>query len=226
MRKVKVPTLETERLILRNWNKKDAPALYAYAKNPAVGPPAGWKPHESVRESRQIIEQLFRANMTWAIVHKATGSVIGSIGLEPDRIRTNIKSRELGYSLAEDYWGEGLMTEAARRVIRYAFENLKLAVLMIRPGDANHRSQRVIEKCGFVYEGTLRRAYRIYDGSLRETRVYSMLREEYESGASTAGAGEARTGSDAPGDDAARAGDDAMPGGSDLPGADAAKSGD
>ena len=91
MRKVKVPTLETDRLILRTWERKDAKALFEYASNPNVGPAAGWKPHGSVAESRAIIDQIFRVNMTWAIVHKATDTVIGSIGLEPDKIRTNIK---------------------------------------------------------------------------------------------------------------------------------------
>lgn len=179
MRKVKVPKLETERLILRGWERKDAKELYEYASNPNVGPAAGWKPHSSIQESRDIIDRIFRANMTWAIVHRATGRVIGSIGLEQDKIRTGIESRELGYSLSEDHWGEGIMTEAAGRVIAYAFEELALDVLMIRTSDNNRRSRRVIEKCGFTYEGTLRRAYRIYDGTLRETRVYSMLCEEY-----------------------------------------------
>ena len=178
--KIKVPTLETERLILRMWSKKDAAALYEYAKNPNVGPHAGWKPHESVRESRMIISELFLTNMCWAIVDKESGKVIGSIGLEVDKIRTDVKSKEMGYSLSENYWKKGIMTEAAKCIIKHAFENLKLDVLMIRTGDANLRSQRVIEKCGFVYEGTLRRAYKIYDGSIREVRSYSMLKEEYE----------------------------------------------
>lgn len=180
VKRIKVPVLETERLILRGWSRKDAPALYEYAKNPNVGPSAGWKPHESVYESREIIDRIFRANMTWAIVHRAEEKVIGSIGLEEDRLRTGIKSRELGYSLSEDHWGEGIMTEAAGRIISYAFEDMDLSVLMIRTSDTNSRSQRVIEKCGFTYEGTLRRAYRIYDGTLRENRIYSMLREEYD----------------------------------------------
>lgn len=178
--KIKVPTLETERLILRMWTKKDAPQLYEYAKNPNVGPHAGWKPHESVHESRMIISQLFLTNMCWAIVDKETGKVIGSIGLEEDKFRPDVKSKELGYSLSEDYWKRGIMTEAAKRVIEHAFEDLKLDILMIRTGDANLRSQRVIEKCGFAYEGTLRRTYRIYDGSIREVRCYSMLKEEYK----------------------------------------------
>lgn len=175
-----LPTIETERLILRMWSKKDAPELYAYAKNPNVGPNAGWKPHESIEESREIIATIFLTNMCWAIVDKSTNKIIGSIGLEQDRFRPDVNSKELGYSLAEEYWGQGMMTEAAKAVIKYSFDSLKLDVLMIRTGDSNKRSQRVIEKCGFRYEGTLRRTYRIYDGSIREVRCYSMLNEEYE----------------------------------------------
>lgn len=181
MRKIKVPTLETDRLTLRMWRKKDAPQLYEYAKNPNVGPQAGWKPHESIAESKMIISSIFLANMCWAIVEKGTGQVIGSIGLEEDKFRPHVKSKELGYSLSEDYWGKGIMTEAAKCIITHSFESLKLDVLMIRTGNENLRSQRVIEKCGFMYEGTLRRTYRIYDGSIREVRCYSMLREEYAS---------------------------------------------
>ena len=180
MRKIKVPTLETERLILRMWEKKDAGALYAYAKNPNVGPHAGWKPHTSEAESKEIITDLFLTNMCWAIVDKETGRLIGSIGMEEDYLRPNIRSKELGYSLSEEYWGRGIMTEAASRLINYAFEFLRLDILSIRTGENNKRSQSVINKCGFTYEGTLRRAYKVYDGTIRETRCYSMLREEYE----------------------------------------------
>lgn len=181
MRKMKVPVLETDRLILRMWNKKDAPQLYEYAKNPNVGPRAGWKPHENVAESKMIISSVFLANMCWAIVEKETSLVIGSIGLEEDKFRPHVKSKELGYSLSESCWGKGIMTEAAKCIITHSFESLELDVLMIRTGNENLRSQRVIEKCGFIYEGTLRRTYRIYDGSIREVRCYSMLREEYAS---------------------------------------------
>lgn len=179
-KRIRVPQLETDRLILRGWTPKDAGDLYEYAKDPDVGPHAGWKPHDDVKESKQIIDELFRANETWAIVEKESGKVIGSIGLEPDKYRPEIRSREMGYSLAKASWGKGYMTEAAKRIMKYAFDELNLQILMIRTGDKNLRSRRVIDKCGFTYEGTLRRAYRIYDGSLREVRCYSMLREEYE----------------------------------------------
>ncbi len=180
MARIKVPTIETERLVLRGWKRKDAAALYAYAKNPNVGPHAGWKPHADVAESRGIITQLFQRNTTWAITLKGDDTPIGSIGFEADAYRPGINSREMGYSLSEDYWGQGIMTEAARRLLKYGFEELSLQSVMIRTGEANLRSQSVIRKCGFHYEGTLRQCYRMYNGEIRDSRVYSMLREEYE----------------------------------------------
>ena len=179
MSRIRVPILETERLILRGWKRSDAPALYAYARNPNVGPHAGWKPHADVRESRMIITQLFQQNTTWAITVKGNDSPVGSIGFEPDAYRPRIASRELGYSLSEEYWGQGIMTEAARRLLEYGFTEMNLWSVMIRTGEATRRSQRVIEKCGFKYEGTLRRCYRMSNGEVRDSRVYSMMREEY-----------------------------------------------
>ena len=179
--------IETERLILDKWTTSDDDirGLYEYAKDPEVGPNAGWKPHESLDESREIIEELFIPHDVWAIREKETGRIIGSIGLEPDRRRENVNSLEMGYSLAKESWGKGYMTEAAKAVIDYAFSELNLVVLAICTGPENRRSQRVIEKCGFKFEGIQRKGYHIYDGSDRDNRVYSMLREEWENGRDT-----------------------------------------
>lgn len=179
MRKYRIPEIETERLVLRMWSKKDAADLYEYAKNPNVGPVAGWKPHSDQAESRFIISEVFLQKMAWAIVDKATGKVVGSIGFEDDKFRPDIHSREMGYSLSEDFWGKGLMTEAAMKIVQYAFEVLSLEVLSITTSESNVRSRRVIEKCGFQYEGTHRHCYKIYDGTVKELRCYSMLRNEY-----------------------------------------------
>ncbi len=179
MRKYRVPLLETERLYLKKWSKRDAADLFEYAKDPAVGPAAGWKPHASPAESRMIISECFLQKMSWAIQDKESGKVIGSIGFEKDKFRPDILSRELGYSLSKQYWGRGLMTEAAKRLVAYAFEEIGVEVLSITTGESNLRSRRVIEKCGFTYEGTLRDSYKKYDGTITELRCYSMLREEY-----------------------------------------------
>lgn len=173
-------TLETERLVLRPFQREDAEALYAYAKNPNVGPHAGWKPHESEEESLRIIEELFLVNQTRAVIYKETETLIGTIALEPDKRRPEVASKELGYSLAEEFWGKGIMTEAAEAVIAYAFDYMKLEVLAICTSPVNERSTRVIEKCGFKYEGTERNCYRIFDGSLRDSKCFSLLRHEWK----------------------------------------------
>lgn len=175
-------TIETERLILSDWKKKDAADLFEYAQNPNVGPHAGWKPHENVKESKQIIKTIFIPGGSWAIREKQTGKAIGSISLEPDKYRPGISSKELGYSLSEEHWGKGIMTEAAKAVIDYGFKYLKLEIIAICTGPENQRSQSVIRKCGFTYEGTLRRAYKIYDGTERDVRCYSLMKTEYDGG--------------------------------------------
>ena len=75
------PTLETGRLILRPWEEGDAESLYEYAKDPDVGPIAGWPPHTSVENSRQIIRDVLFADGTYAVCLKEDNRAIGSIGL-------------------------------------------------------------------------------------------------------------------------------------------------
>ena len=171
--------LETERLILEKWNKKDAKDLFAYASTPNVGPAAGWKPHETLAESKARIKKLFIPGGIWKITMKGEGKAIGSIGFEPDPHRPEVRAKQLGYSLSEDYWGLGLMTEAGIEVVRYAFEEEDLRVLSIETAPDNKRSLRVIEKLGFCYEGRLREAYRTFDGKIRDTLVFSITQKDW-----------------------------------------------
>jgi [ribosomal protein S5]-alanine N-acetyltransferase len=176
-----VKRIETARMILRKWSVEDASDVYEYAKNPNVGPHAGWKPHESTMESFAIITELFlKKYHSWAMELKENNKVIGSIGFEEDPRRVAINCMELGYALAEDQWGKGLMTEAVQAVIRHGFEDLGLDMISIYRNPRNFRSGSVIEKCGFVYEGTLRKSNLVYDGEIRDTACYSMTKGEYK----------------------------------------------
>jgi ribosomal-protein-alanine N-acetyltransferase len=180
MNKREPQIIETERLILRGFTLEDAADLYDYAKNPNVGPHGGWKPHESIEESRKIIKELFWGKYhIWAMVYKESGKVIGSIGYEEDPKRPETGCMELGYAMAEDFWGRGLMTEAARAVIRHGFESMGLPMISIYHNPTNYRSKRVIEKCGFRFEGILRRSNRVYNGEIRDVACYSMTKEEF-----------------------------------------------
>lgn len=176
--------METERLRLRLWRMEDLEDFYAYAQNPDVGPWAGWKPHGNIEESREILSRWVNNtdgnDIKLALEDKATGKAIGSIGIEPDGHRPDMEGcRSLGYVLGKDYWGRGLMTEAVRAVLDYAFQVMKLRLLTITHYPQNLRSKRVIEKMGFVYEGTLRTATTIYNGEERDLCCYSMRAWEY-----------------------------------------------
>ncbi len=173
-------TLSTERLLLRRFREEDLADFYAYASRPEVGPAAGWKPHDNLEESRAILAEFIAGEEVWAIVWKETGRVIGSVGLHGDSHRSSSPEvRMLGYVLSPDYWGRGLMTEAARRMISHAFEELGAQILSVQHFSFNRRSRRVIEKCGFHYEGTLRRCFLRYDGEWLDECCYSMTRGEY-----------------------------------------------
>ena len=150
--------LETPRLLLRPWEETDAEALYKYAKDPAVGPIAGWPPHTSVENSREIIRTILSAPETYAVVLKQTGEPVGSIGLMfGDTVHSaDIADgeAEIGYWIGVPFWGQGLIPEAVRRLLRHGFEDLGLQAVWCGYYDGNTQSKRVQEKCGFQYSHT------------------------------------------------------------------------
>ena len=148
--------METARLILRHWNELDAEILYRYASDPEVGPPAGWPPHTSVENSRDIIRTVFSAPETYAVCLK-DGSPIGCVGLKL-KGSTDMTDRddecELGYWIGKPFWGQGLIPEASRELIRHAFKDLGMRAVWCGYYDGNEKSKRVQEKLGFVYRYT------------------------------------------------------------------------
>ncbi len=171
--------LESERLILRGFTEGDTDDLFAYAADPEVGPRAGWKPHESREESRSIIRMFIEEDNVFAIEQKSDHRVIGSLGLHKDKWRNLPDVKMIGYVLAQDCWGKGYMSEAVQRVLQYGFEALQLRMMSISHYTFNDRSRRVIEKCGFVYEGTLRQTFQRYDGAVFDEAVYSITNDEW-----------------------------------------------
>lgn len=108
--------LETERLILRPWEERDAESLYKYAKDPAVGPIAGWPVHTSVANSLEIIRNVLSADETYAVCLKEDNVAIGSIGLIPPAQTQTASSDdeiEVGYWIGVPFWGRGLIPEAS-----------------------------------------------------------------------------------------------------------------
>ncbi|MCR5040618.1 MAG: GNAT family N-acetyltransferase [Clostridia bacterium] len=146
---------ETERLILRPWAEDDAEECYKYAKDPRVGPIAGWPAHTSAENSRQVIRDVLSAPETYAVVLKETGLPVGSIGLKFHcDLAEKDDEAELGYWIGVPYWGRGIVPEAARELLRRAFEDLGLERVWCGWYDGNERSRRVQEKLGFSHKWT------------------------------------------------------------------------
>lgn len=149
--------LETERLLLRPWEDSDAEALYRYASHPDVGPIAGWPVHTSVENSREIIHGVLSEPETYAVVLKEAGHAVGSVGLmigDASGIGIPDTEGEIGYWIGVPFWGQGLIPEAVKEMLRCGFEDLKLTKIWCGYFDGNEKSRRVQEKCGFKYHHT------------------------------------------------------------------------
>ena len=158
--------------------------MYAYAKNPNVGPMPAGSPTRAWRNPKPSWRAGFtatRRRTSGPSFPKRRGRACGSIGLHQDGRRPGVPNcRELGYVLGQEQWGKGYMTEAAKAVLRYGFAELGLELIAVRHYLHNQRSRRVIEKCGFHYEGTMRQYSRRYDGTLLDGCFYSMTAQEFQ----------------------------------------------
>ena len=172
--------LTTPRLVLRPWRLSDLEAFYEYASVDGVGQMAGWHPHKSKEESLAVLQEFMEGKKTFAIEYQ--GKVIGSVGIEtynelkfPEFAR--LSGREIGYVLSKAYWGQGLMPEAIREVIRYLFQEKRLDVIFCGHFLNNPQSARVQEKCGFHHL-----AYGQYEtgmGTTEEGEVNLLTRKEW-----------------------------------------------
>lgn len=179
--------LETKRLLLRPWRESDAGWLYAYAKDPRIGPITGFPPHQSVENSRQMIKAVLSVPHTFALVLKEKGEPVGSIGLtlgSGSSLRLRPDEGEIGYWIGVPYWGRGLMPEAIRALLRYGFEQLQLTKIWCGYFDGNERSRRAQEKCGFRYHHTIRDMVWKPMNDIRTEHVTCLTREDWRKGRS------------------------------------------
>lgn len=139
--------LKTNRMILRRFEESDAENIYEYAKDPDVGPIAGWPPHKSVGESLDVIRNVFSAAECYAVCLKTDEKAIGAIELKLNG-HTDMTDRddecELGYWLGRPFWGQGIIPEAVREMLRHAFEDLGMQNVWCGYYDGNTKSKRVI----------------------------------------------------------------------------------
>ncbi len=165
---------------IRKWRIEDAADLASALSNKKVqdnlrdGLPYPYRE----QDGKEFILAMLSAdeNDTFAFAITVNEKVIGSIGAFR---QTNIHSKtaELGYYIAEEYWGKGIMTEAVKQLCSYVFSNSDMIRIYAEPFAYNIGSQRVLEKAGFQYEGTLRRNA-VKNGKVLDMKMYALIREE------------------------------------------------
>ena len=146
--------IQTDRLLLRPWREEEAEILYEYASDPAVGPSAGWLPHTDVEYSCGILRTILMKPTVFAVCSR-DDRPIGNIHLDFHSALCEREGEcELGFWLGKPFWGQGIMTEAARALLRFAFEECEVHGVWSGYYDGNERSRRVQEKLGFSYVQT------------------------------------------------------------------------
>ncbi len=162
---------------LRSWRPTDLDALVRYADNAKIAfNLRDLFPHPYTREAgRLFLESVLRADPRTRWVIAVEGELAGSIGISPKEHEER-RTAEIGYWLAEPFWGRGIMSEAVGAMTRYAFEafadihRLEAGVFA-----GNTASMRVLEKNGYSLEGTLKDRI-IKDGQVRDQLYYARLR--------------------------------------------------
>lgn len=174
------PTLETARLKLRRLTLADAPRMFEIHTDPAVG---RYLSREPDRELGQMEERLrivedgvaSHTSIRFALERKDTGLLIGSGGFW--RWNKPHRNAEIGYELASDQWGQGLMTEALWTILRFGFDHLDLHRVEANTDPDNLASQAVLKKLGFREEGRLRQNWH-YRGVYTDSTLLGLLAGE------------------------------------------------
>lgn len=174
-------TIETERLIIREFTQDDFDGVHRYASNPNVVRFMVWGPNTE-DETRRFIQrklqsQVLRERESYDLAITLDGVLIGGGGLTLQGLKSG--DAELGYCLNEEYWRRGLGTEFAAAMIKYGFEELGLHRVTAKCDPENHGSYRIMEKNRMTREGHIRENLRIR-GEYRDTLVYGILRSEWE----------------------------------------------
>ena len=175
--------IETERLLLRRMEMRDARDLFEYSRDEEVARYVLWEAQKNVSESRAYIKFMLRKYRagdpaSWCIVRKDESRVVGTIGYM--WYQSEHSAVEVGYSLARAFWNQGLMTEALSAVIAYTFDKLRVNRIEAQYELDNPASGAVMKKCGMTYEGTLRQ--RLYNkGRYVDVGLCSILKSEYAS---------------------------------------------
>ncbi|MBR3865939.1 MAG: GNAT family N-acetyltransferase [Clostridia bacterium] len=174
-------TLKTDRLTLRRYTVEDAEMMYkTWACDARVTKFLTWEPHPSADLTKALLEMWVAEyekadNYNWVI--ELEEKIIGSITVVRQSSRDELA--ELGYCAGYDYWGKGIMTEAAKAVIDFLFGEVGFNRISIEHAVKNPASGKVAEKCGMTLEGTKRQYFKASSGEFLDINEYSILKSEW-----------------------------------------------
>ncbi len=151
-----MPRLESERIVLRKFEKRDASDMYEYASMPEVTRFLTWEVHPNPSYTKEYIKFLRKKYkkgefLDWGLEYKLNGKLIGSCGFTS--VDFDSSSAEIGYVINPKYWKMGLGSEAVKTVLDYAMNSVELNRICARVMEGNIASVSLLEKCGFKYEG-------------------------------------------------------------------------
>jgi ribosomal-protein-alanine N-acetyltransferase len=175
-----LPTLETGRLRLRKLRLEDAGAYFAFAGDPQVTRYLRWGPHASLAVTKDYLAEVLQgyeegSDGPWGIESKTEGALIGTVHLM--EIDPHNRRADTGVVLARAYWGKGIGSEALLRVLAFCFTEMGLKRVQGFPITANLAARRMMEKCGMLYEGTLR-SYAFQKGQFQDFDLLAIISDE------------------------------------------------
>ncbi|KGE19774.1 GNAT family N-acetyltransferase [Paenibacillus wynnii] len=175
------PTLETERVILRKLTMDDAEDMYEYASDSEVAKYTTWEAHNSIEDSVGFLNFLIQKYNNkqlapWGIMLKSNQKVIGTCGYM--NWIPQINRAELAYALSREFWGKGIMTEAANEILEFGFDKMKLNRIEAFCLSENAGSKALMRKIGMKHEGTLLE-YIYLKGAYRDVDIRALLRRDY-----------------------------------------------
>lgn len=176
-----IPTIQTDRLILRKLTQQDQNNIFEYASVPEVSKFLPWEAHKTIDDTAaflKLVEEEFEKfkYIVFGIELKAEKKIIGTIVLR-NWNQTN-RCIDIGYAISNKYWNKGLTTEAVKAVIKFGFEELNANRIEAHCDKDNIASYRVMEKAGMKHEGTLRQKVMMKNKFI-DVKFNSILREEY-----------------------------------------------
>lgn len=163
--------------ILRPWTINDLDSLIGFANNNNIAKFMTNKfPHPYTREAGEnFIAYAIQGNPVNIFAIEVEGKAVGGIGIHPSS-DIECKNAEMGYWLAEPYWGNGIITSAIKQMIVYGFKNFDINRIFARPFGTNIASQKVLEKAGFVLEATFNKAL-FKNGEYLDELVYAIRKK-------------------------------------------------